>query len=91
MKTSPILTFVIMVTAALALPAVTTNTENIHIAQRENEIGTPKMHRRSPMFPNSVLMNAYSKQVGECLIRQTVIDRYPDWHERLRYCINGGN
>ncbi|KAI7908384.1 hypothetical protein M0657_012312 [Pyricularia oryzae] len=52
MKTSVILTLVTLLSAAVALPAITTNTESVHVVQGENEIGTPKMHRRSSTSTN---------------------------------------
>ncbi|KAI6367788.1 hypothetical protein MCOR32_007071 [Pyricularia oryzae] len=38
MKTSVILTLVTLLSAAVALPAITTNTESVHVVQGENEI-----------------------------------------------------
>ncbi|TLS26763.1 hypothetical protein PpBr36_04820 [Pyricularia pennisetigena] len=90
MKTSVILSFVTLVSAAVALPAVTTNTEDIHVFQRKNEIGTPEMHRRSATRTNKEVINELVHRVGRCLASEEVQRRFPDYEKRNRYCLNEG-
>ncbi|EHA51843.1 hypothetical protein MGG_16698 [Pyricularia oryzae 70-15] len=82
MKTSVILTLVTLLSAAVALPAITTNTESVHVVQGENEIGTPKMHRRSSTSTNKDIINAIAAHFTACMESEENIRKYPVYDDR---------
>lgn len=89
MKTSVILTLVTLLSAAVALPAITTNTESVHVVQGENEIGTPKMHRRSSTSTNKDIINAIAAHFAACMESKENIKKYPVYDDRVKFCLDG--
>ncbi|TLD28902.1 hypothetical protein PspLS_04101 [Pyricularia sp. CBS 133598] len=82
MKTSVILTFATMVTAAVALPAATTNTESTYAVHGEDEIGTPTLYRRSS---NQDMLNNAAHYLANCMASMLTI--IPDYYARLAFCL----